>query len=295
MASYTWRALSSRPSWEATADPLLRAACAAAVVALVPVPAAALRWSPGHAFAEIKGDLAAIQVAPLAGDGDGARDGDVDGGGNASVAIGQWVPVAARAVEDPLAEGGGDPAAATLWYCRRCRSRLFVTGVGLGRGGEENAAGGGGADGELVRLFAGALSDAAAAGGAAGYGGGGRPDRAAWAGDIEWRDAPAILGGGCGCEAHWFPTAEDGATPAAPAPVQAVASDTRNTPTSAAKAGAAGTSKVSFACACGGVRAVSAVGVTQVQHCHCRMCRQLHGAPFATWAGAYTRPLFGST
>lgn len=37
-------------------------------------------------------------------------------------------------------------------------------------------------------------------------------------------------------------------------------------------------------CQCGAVRYRVAAAASEVYHCHCSMCRKLHGALFATWA-----------
>lgn len=125
-------------------------------------------------------------------------------------------------------------------------------------------------------------------------------------GEIEWSDAPPLVGEGGQDEGatttataeaaatvlpHWFPTAEDGATPGAPA--VHVHGRGNSAPCVAAAAGAAGNAAASmerrrdgcaFACVCGAVRAVSRVRVAQLQHCHCALCRAIHGSPFVTWA-----------
>lgn len=144
-------------------------------------------------------------------------------------------------------------------------------------------------------------------GGAAGH----EEGHEAWGGssEIEWGDAPPLVGGepsrggdageGAATAAaavvqvpFWFPTAEDGATPGAPV-VHA-----RNIPAVGAAARAEEESVTAavreqqrhrdgvatFSCACGAVRAVSTARVDQLQHCHCRMCRSIHGTPFVTWA-----------
>ncbi len=38
-------------------------------------------------------------------------------------------------------------------------------------------------------------------------------------------------------------------------------------------------------CLCGAVRFVAAAPSLFCGHCHCRFCRQAHGAPFVTWVG----------
>lgn len=258
--------------WEVTTDPSLRAACAAAVVALVPVPITAVHWTSRPSTSGAQGQIAAIHLTEKTR---------------------QWVPTSADE-GDPLAAGSVVAARrgrrTTLWYCRRCRSRLLVTGLDKGLGGD-----GDGRTGEIVRLFAGALIE------------NDNDDDAPWRdGEIEWSDAPPVFGeGGQGesanavassVSAHWFPTAEDGATPGAP-----FIRDSDHVRSNAARravaaAGAAGAAEnvtankerrrddCVFACACGAVRAVSTVRVDQLQHCHCAMCRSIHGAPFATWA-----------
>ena len=38
-------------------------------------------------------------------------------------------------------------------------------------------------------------------------------------------------------------------------------------------------------CECGGVKYQAGGEVTDFSHCHCSMCRRLHGAPFVSFAG----------
>ena len=270
--------------WEVTSDPSLRAVCTAAVIALVPVPASALHWSSPPPTVAISPEeevgpspLAALRLMLTVDNRQRRR---------------RWVPTSVD--EDPLEDaedsvavhdGGGRATTTTtkLWYCSACRSRLFVTGMD---------------DEAIIRLFAGALEEENDEGGAAG-------------GEIEWGDAPSpspspsVSEVGkeetAAGEAHWFPTAADGATPGAPVVRLFHGDSTRHagpetTTTTACRAEVTmeeseGNGSVAsccgcntFICACGAVKAVSTVPVNQLQHCHCRMCRQIHGSPFVTWA-----------
>ena len=260
-------------TWEVTSDPALRAACAAAVVALVPVPVEALRWSGNSPPSTCTGgQLAALQMT---------KDR-------------RWVAVTADD-EGPLTSGGTvhDTRRVMLWYCRRCRSRLFVTGipserVGVERGARTHCEG-------IVRLFAGALDDGDENATSTALDGEGLTPSdvvtGMWRGsEVVWKEMPPLIGEDVGEQgriadvAFWFPTSKDGATPGA-----AVVSEecARNAESSATDMRAMDTGHFdgcTFTCACGNVQAVSTASVDQLQHCHCAMCRSIHGSPFATWA-----------
>ena len=42
---------------------------------------------------------------------------------------------------------------------------------------------------------------------------------------------------------------------------------------------------ISGACQCGTIRYEADCAISELSHCHCLMCRKLHGAAFATFAG----------
>lgn len=305
--------LSSVPKrWEVTTDVSLRSACAAAIVALVPVPAAALCWiTPKTSDGSPDGpsELAALKITDTL----------------------RWVPISTGNKGDSIERGnvheGCRASATTLWYCRGCRSRLLLTGMS---GGEDPEDGRGAPgvkknDKSVIRLFAGTLLESdddlmrgrEAHGESAEGGATGRYDQ------VEWLDAPSPsisegrIGGGQGestsmavtAVPHWFPTAADAATPGAPFFIHATtarrhpgmgrhektSSTTRENPeidesnaTTTAEVtevkNTAPGARVTFTCACGCVKLFSRLPVDQLQHCHCKMCREIHGAPFVTWA-----------
>ena len=301
--------LSSVPKrWEVTTDVSLCTACASAIVALVPVPAAALRWrtpKTSEGSSDGPSELAALRLNDTM----------------------RWVPVSTGNEGDLVERGnahGGCRATTTLWHCRGCRSRLFLTGMSGGEDPEDGrGAGVRKTINNVIRVFAGTLLERDDLK----YLMGGREANrksaeggATWRYDeIEWIDAPAPApapsisegrregrqGEGTGVAVtavpHWFPTAEDGATPGAPFArivhaTTAQHSSTRGSPPGVDESNVTTTEevtevkstapsvRVTFMCACGAVKAFSRLPIDQLQHCHCKMCREIHGAPFVTWA-----------
>lgn len=42
-------------------------------------------------------------------------------------------------------------------------------------------------------------------------------------------------------------------------------------------------------CYCGSVKFEVKADIQYMSHCHCKQCQIIHGAPFATWVGFYTK------